>query len=375
VCRRSSAEFVVWLASSDLLPAQGLIQQFKTAFSQGQMRALSERLWIEPSYVVCPLIGDNTAWQGVYQELDRQTHQKSPLSENELSEDNRPKDDAQSLQMIIPKQDWPQFFARCLSEKAITFEFQPIFRSDTRQQWFAECLMRIPYQDQQLQGFQVWPAIEQLKLTCAFDRLVVQAALMYLHANPEQKLSINICDQTLATSEFLPWFSHTMSNYPDLTDDLFIEVQESFLEYPQAINSLITLSATGVQLVLDRVVARQQTIESFVLLPIAAIKFDVDLLAHYVQSPQKSSMPGLATASLEPTPVIAGTEQQNLFISSLFTLANTCDVEIIIDGIETKQQFLRAEQLQMAGLQGFYIGRPVASCQQLLSKATHAALS
>ena len=366
VARRNSSEFLAWIETENYAQVRKIIHNIDIEFKvQSSNRQPQSKLQVHMGMHYFDTKQGLAKWSNICQTLEQNIqfaiHQQSlSIGPDYKSTDHWAQE---TLEHIIPHSDINRVLAQAIAEKNIVLEFQPVcFFKNTATTMiddFAECFMRMPYEDKLLTGAQIWPSIDQLQLTYAFDRLVIQMSLIHLNANPSQKLSINVCDATLDNPQFCSWLETTLKHYPDLVEHVYLEVRESFLQYEDSINSLIRLKSIGISLILDRVIAQKNTIDQFVRLPISALKMNINFLRRSYKNHDLDPDNTDSVQECRPT----NEHHQHTFITNLITLCRSCDVNVIVDGVETEADAQLAKTLKATGIQGYLVSPPLDSCK------------
>ncbi|HBF07199.1 MAG: EAL domain-containing protein [Pseudomonadota bacterium] len=372
VARYNSSEFLAWFETKNYEDIHSVIQQIQTRFNdQKNQQKQGAFLNIHMSLYFFDSRNHVDTWAMIYDRLIGNVQYAVEQNSLCIGPDYRsnaitPVEYAASHHQKIctgdvcySQKEWSEILTNAIAEKNIILKFQPIacLQTDNHQNIpYSECFMRLPHDGQLYTGAEIWPVIDELGLTYAFDRLIIQMALAHLNENPCHKLSLNISNSTLENSDFTNWLEQLLKNYPDLIDCLSIDVKESFLESPKAINTLVELKTMGINLILDRTIAHKSTIDNFVRLPVSALKINIQFLKQAQQVHNDSQD--------QNDDEVTQAQHQHLFITHLITLCRSCDVAIIIDGIETEQDSDLAWQFKPTAAQGYYLCTPLDSCQE-----------
>jgi|GEM_PF-1374996 len=373
LARRAGAEFLAWLPinsishnnSISLNAVQAISSYLHQAFKHQQNSGeLAAELSLHLAVYSCGLVEENQ-WQAIMQTLDQQLNYaiehniesidaNNPAGAGALASHLNHKSDLQDPLQIAA---WSQFFPQILAEKKLHLVYQPITHPDGLHTLWCECFLRIPYQDEVLTGTRIWPWLEKLQLTYAFDRLVIQEVCSQLANNVAQSLSINLNNSTLSHQNFIGWFTQILERYTQraaptqplhsnncIGNRLIIEVNESFLQHTASLEILIILKQLGVRIFLDQVTASTNTMDQLMQLPIDGIKLNVTFIRQICQN-----------------------NNQAIFIQSLLMLAKTCGLQIILEGVENGNDWGLAIEAELDGVQGFGICTPLdslAACYQ-----------
>ncbi len=191
--------------------------------------------------------------------------------------------------------------------------------------------------------FEFIPVAEETGLIIAIGEWVIHTAMEQLHqwqleGYSELTIAINLSVKQFKDTHLVERFKNIVAaSGVDITK-LELEITESTALYDihYAINILQDLKALGVKVSLDDFGTGYSSLNYLTQLPIDYLKIDKSFIKNTIL--QKSG------------------EQ---IIRSVIDLAHACNLKVIAEGVETKNQldFLREEKCDM--IQGFYISHPV----------------
>jgi sensor c-di-GMP phosphodiesterase-like protein len=237
-----------------------------------------------------------------------------------------------------------QQLRRAIRRDNLHLLYQPIVNLATGRIVGAEALIR--WSDEE--GFVVSPEIfislaEENGFVRSITRLVVRHAMRdfspLLRQFPYLRLSINAAASDLCDPRFLPMLDQALLNSGVSSRSLAIEITErSAASTPLAIETIRALRERGYSVHIDDFGTGYSSLSYLHELSIDAIKID--------RAFTQAIGTGAVTTSILP---------------QILSMAETLQLEVIVEGIETKQQ---ADYFSAASppvlVQGWFFGRPVA---------------
>lgn len=243
----------------------------------------------------------------------------------------------------IPRgeQEWKQILDQALSNKAITLFSQSVVMSCNLQQLMhIEILSRISLTtDQDLNASLFIPMAERLRRISSIDRIVLEKAMQIDITNSHTtELAINISTSSLADPSFTSWLLSSLKKMPPGTPKIIFEFAEfnatqeldllqNFAKEAKAMGHFIGLDHFG---------------QSF-----ANFGYLKSLQPKYVKI-DRAFTDELKTENSD----------SHFFIGSLASVAHSLDILVIAEGVETEQQYQTLRELNIDGIQGYYIDKP-----------------
>jgi len=161
-----------------------------------------------------------------------------------------------------------------------------------------------------------------------------------------KSLSINISPKQLHQKLFVEQIISVVSNYKIKPERITLELTESVLFDNQKvlIEKLQELRKYGIKISLDDFGTGYSSLAYLQKLPIDELKIDKMFIDNL--TPEKPSQ---------------------YVITAILTLAKSMDIELIVEGIETKQQFEILKELGVKYFQGYYFAKaqPAKQLNQL----------
>jgi diguanylate cyclase (GGDEF)-like protein len=248
---------------------------------------------------------------------------------------------AESNSMPLGQHQWQEILVTSLREKRIGLVFQPVIDSSPdRKLMHLEVLSRLIREDGTLLNAGVFmPLAERLKLTSTIDRLVIEAASRIDCRKLETpKIAINLSPSSLDDSNFIQWIFPFLRSLSSTAPRFAFE----FSEYA-AVQHL----------------ARVKEFSTNIRESGHSLGFD-----HYGQSFSKlgylqSLRPEYVKIDRAYTRELKDEDSDSRFyIGSLCSVAHSIDIAVIAEGVESEQQLRALKELNIDGVQGYYIGTP-----------------
>ncbi|WP_335869575.1 EAL domain-containing protein [Bacillus sp. 2205SS5-2] len=225
-------------------------------------------------------------------------------------------------------------------EDVIYHEYQPLFSLDSGNELYAvEALLR---NASNVNPESVFQSAIRANILYKLDTLSIQKAVeSFLDSSTSTcKLFLNIYITTILHPNFLRFFQSLLQPHPDLAHRLVLEVNESSAEEmwnnPLLKQKLNELRQVGIMFAIDDFGQGSSSIKKAIEYEPECIKLDryfaIDL---------------------------AKDERKQRFLS-MFKSFYEKDTILVLEGIETKEDLLVAQQLGIDIGQGYYLGKPKA---------------
>ncbi len=159
-------------------------------------------------------------------------------------------------------------------------------------------------------------------------------------------VAVNFSSKQIQDKEYVSYLQYLLTEY-DISPSLIeIEITESiFIDNDEkAMNLFKDFLSIGVHLALDDFGTGYSSINYLTFIPVNKIKVDKTLVDIFL---------------------IAG---KDALIENIIRLAHCLDLEITIEGVESKHQYERLKELGCNYIQGYYFGRPISGDKVLNSK-------
>jgi diguanylate cyclase (GGDEF)-like protein len=256
-----------------------------------------------------------------------------------------PADDPRTIS--AGKREWKPLLEDILANRAIILYSQPaVSRGDKGCVLHHEILSRvIDAEGRHLSAGMFLPMAEQLGLMPAFDRMILERifALPPKLFSP-QRLTINLSPLSLADTEFAAWLNQKLRQCAETG----LSLQVEFPEF-RAIRHLQLIKAFADEL---RVMGHALGIDHF-----------GQGLTHFGYL--KSLLPDYVKIDRAITNELHSAQNDSFFfVNALCTVAHSLEIRVIVEGVETEQQWQTVSALPVDAVQGYFIRRPEPLAQK-----------
>lgn len=203
---------------------------------------------------------------------------------------------------------------------------------------FTEVLARLNLDGDLVPADSFLPIVERYDLYAEFDRAVFFALADYIDERDDYQLyCLNISPYSLVDDDFYHWLLDALKLRQDLARRLILETPERtlLLVGDRVAERVDRLVETGCQFSIDHFGVASQ-----------ALTFLQIINAHYLKV--DGSFAREITSSYE----------NQLYIRTLSMLAESRDIGVLAQGVESEEEWEALKQLGVAGGQGDYLGRP-----------------
>lgn len=233
---------------------------------------------------------------------------------------------------------WQDIISDAFEHKRFVL-FQQAAYDHQRQVHDKELLIRLKDQDGTVHSAGYFmPAVQQLNRVSEIDQMVAVLALEYLEKQPQKTseiLAINLTQSIIEDTDFKQWLLENVKNLPH--NQLAFEMSELLVNENKAkswplINELRALS----------------------------IGFGIDHFgSHFANMNYLQELrPDYIKLDASFTKAIERDEQTRSYISSLYEMCNSLDIQIIAMSVENESQIAAFEELGISYFQGYYFGAP-----------------
>lgn len=236
-------------------------------------------------------------------------------------------------------QNWRQVIDEVLNHKRVALLHQTL-QSCGSKPGYAEILTRFKTaQGQILPTASFLAMAEKLDKIVDVDKMIIEYSINMLAQLPpsEQCYGINITAKSAHDEKFVNFLERQLKQQPSLSSQLVFEVSE------QGLQQNIKASKRFIDMLHN--CKAKITVERFGV-GLTSFKFFRDL------KPDNIKMDGSYTRGID--------EDQNnqYFMRLMIDLAHRIDIGVFAEGIETEAEKLTLEQLDIDGVQGYFIGNP-----------------
>ncbi len=225
-----------------------------------------------------------------------------------------------------------------LRENRLALAFQPVVGSLDHEVHYHECLVRLfDREGRVVPAAEFIPVVEQLGLIRGIDRHVLELAMDTLERYPKAMLAINISGLTATDRSWLRVLLSRLKGDRTLANRLMIEITETaaLQDIEESARFVATIRNLGCKVALDDFGAGYTTFRHMKALTVDVVKID----GSFVRG-------------------ITNSEENQMFIRNLVSLAKTLDLETVAECVETidEVEFLAKQGIGL--LQGYYFGKP-----------------
>lgn len=235
---------------------------------------------------------------------------------------------------------------QAIRQKEFRIVYQPIYSLKSRRIAGFEALVRWMHPKRGLLDPSVFiPVAEETGLVVAIGRHVFRKACNQLHKwhlqfpqDPPLSVSINLAFAEFRQFDLVRQIDQVLRETGLRPDTLVIEITEGVVmdDAGAATAVLLQLKNLGLRLNIDDFGTGYSSLSSLHQLPIDALKIDRSFVFRLLDDKESPEI-----------------------ISTIFTLAEKLDVEVIAEGVETAEQLDRLESMGCDYIQGYYISKPL----------------
>ncbi len=225
----------------------------------------------------------------------------------------------------------------------IDLHFQPVYSPKGRTIIFCEALMRWTHPTRGAVSPGVFVAVaEQIGLIKALGTYAIERTIETAAAWPSYiGVSINVSPRQFAQDyDLVEIFRDAIRRHRIDPTRITLEITESTLadDAEFVIASLTEIRAMGVRIALDDFGTGYSSLSYIGSLPIDVIKVDRSFIRD-----------------------IAGNTRAQALLKAISGVASDLDLKVVVEGVETPEQFLAIERYNVDGVQGFLFARPMPS--------------
>jgi diguanylate cyclase (GGDEF)-like protein len=245
---------------------------------------------------------------------------------------------ASELSHIHSNTAWRERLNQILRQQDADILIQPVINTATKSPAYFEAFAR--FKDSELGNVipmsQLIPVSERLNLIPEVDKLVINLVMKKLH-DTKSDIAINIASASIANNEFRTWLIEILNQNTALCTKLVFEIEDSVLIRHKDI------AVPFCQTIMDK--GCRITIEHF-----------GDNLASL--SGLRAIQPHFVKISGKLTKDIHTEEDNQLFISSLLSIARSLNINVIAELVENEAESNTLSALQVGYQQGYYYAKP-----------------
>ncbi|WP_339512711.1 cyclic di-GMP receptor LapD [Pseudomonas sp. RL_15y_Pfl2_60] len=233
--------------------------------------------------------------------------------------------------------EWRMWIDEALTDEKIQLYFQPVSRCDDISQLMHKKVLArlLDQQGEAIAAGRFIPWIERLGWAARFDLAMLEHSLKHLAMHPEP-LALSLSAATLREPESWTKLLSVLKQHPEQAALMTLELDERHLPSAPELETLgQQIRATGYQLGLQHFGGRFSLIGNLTNLGLAYLKVD----GSYIRAIDQES-------------------DKRLFIEAIFRAANSIDLPLIAEMVETEAELKVLNELGIEGAMGRLIGAP-----------------
>ncbi|NTW99828.1 MAG: EAL domain-containing protein, partial [Geobacteraceae bacterium] len=241
------------------------------------------------------------------------------------------------------QQQWKEILLKAVDDRRIVLEAQPVKETAPEGRvMHVELFARIRQEDGTVLSAALFmPLAERLHLVTAIDRIVLEQAVnLDLSPFDTNTVAINLSAASLADESFNSWLRVFIKNLPADAPRFRFEFSEfSALHYQKHVRDFsAAIKAGGHGIGLDHYGQSFSKLGYLQALHPEYVKIDRAYTGELMDEMNDS----------------------RFYVSSLCSVAHSIDIAVVAEGVETEQQSAILRELNLDGLQGYFIGRPAS---------------
>ena len=236
---------------------------------------------------------------------------------------------------------------RALERKELRLVHQPIIDIDLGDVTGFEALMRWEMEDgTAIPPSEFIPIAEETGIIMPIGAWALLEALIHLRGwinegicSSDATMSVNVSSRQLHDPKFIAIVNEALIRSHIPADQLWLEVTESVMitQPEQALETLRSLSALGVRIAIDDFGTGYSSLSFLQRFPIHRLKIDKTFVNN-----------------------IATDQNSRTLVKTIIAMANSLDLEVVAEGVETVQQLHTLADLNCTQAQGYLISYPVS---------------
>lgn len=240
-----------------------------------------------------------------------------------------------NLALCLTARAWVDRIKQAQVNKTLTFAYQPVF-STSKTVLNYEAYARIIEEERNTVNAGIfWPIAERFHLVEDLDKHMLKLALVELQNNKELMLTVNLSPQSVQSATFRQWLGATLTENPGVKR-LSLELPERILRRNEKdLEELLAITQTlGIKVGLDHFGLVPSALGSLQKLPLNYVKIDQQFIHDHIK--------------------------QAYYLKTLCQIAHASDVQAIVEGVETEEQWLAALEAGAQAAQGYWLAKPAS---------------
>lgn len=235
--------------------------------------------------------------------------------------------------------DGKQFLAEAIADRAIDLHFQKTVTVPDQRLFAYEVYSRFRAPDDyELTASTVMPMVQRFGYSVALDKLVLEL-LAEAGLPGSEMLAVNLCPESISDASFCSWLSEFLSSNRSLATRLVVEVPEHAIKLAEEnIRSLANILARfNSGLAIDHFGLESSAFGYLASMPLRYLKVHRSFVKNIHLS-----------------------RDNQFYIKALVQLAQTREIQVIVEGIETEAEWQVLSRMNIGAAQGFFLGYPEA---------------
>ncbi|TVO75848.1 sensor domain-containing protein [Sedimenticola selenatireducens] len=226
--------------------------------------------------------------------------------------------------------------------------YQPIV--DLRSGWIVgvEALARWHHPDRGLvMPDEFIPLAEESGLITTLGQQILQQACLQVKQwmdqhSQELTLAVNLSGRQFNSKELVQDIQGTLEEAGFSHGNLILEITESMMmgHVDRVRNQLDQLHATGIKLAIDDFGTGYSSLSYLQHFPLNSLKIDRSFVTHLLNDRNKRAI-----------------------VKAIISMANAMDLDVVAEGVESREQALYLKQLDCKKVQGYYFSKPLPAIQ------------
>lgn len=251
---------------------------------------------------------------------------------------------ADSVNQMLRKKETEQLILEAMEYDRVDVYYQPIFSTEEQRITSAEALVRIRDRNGQL----IQPGLfidiaEENGMILKLGEIVFEKVCQFIHKHPLEQLGMQYIEVNLsviqcAYERLAKDYIHIMNKYNIAPSQINLEITESASTNAKKTlhNNMEELIAYGVSFSLDDFGTGQSNLNYIVDMPVDLIKFDRSMTTSYFENGRAKYV-----------------------MDAAIHMIHGMNLEIVSEGIETKEQYQAMKDLGINHIQGYYFSKPL----------------
>jgi EAL domain-containing protein (putative c-di-GMP-specific phosphodiesterase class I) len=191
------------------------------------------------------------------------------------------------------------------------------------------------------------PLAEESGLITTLGQQILQQACLQVKQwmdqhSQELTLAVNLSGRQFNSKELVQDIQGTLEEAGFSHGNLILEITESMMmgHVDRVRNQLDQLHATGIKLAIDDFGTGYSSLSYLQHFPLNSLKIDRSFVTHLLNDRNKRAI-----------------------VKAIISMANAMDLDVVAEGVESREQALYLKQLDCKKVQGYYFSKPLPAIQ------------